>query len=80
MNPKLSIIIVNWNTAKLLINCLKSLEFEIRNLKFEIEIFVVDNGSTDNSVKEFKNFKFDSENSFKIENLKLKILSEHSEV
>ena len=68
MNPKLSIIIVNWNTAKLLINCLKSLEFEIRNLKFEIEIFVVDNGSTDNSVKEFKNFKFDSENSFKIEN------------
>jgi len=73
MNPKLSIIIVNWNTAKLLINCLKSLEFEIRNLKFEIEIFVVDNGSTDNSVKEFKNFKFDSENSFKIENLKLKI-------
>jgi len=75
---KLSIIIVNWNTTKLLIDCLKSLEFEIRNLKFEVEVIVVDNGSTDNSVKEFENLKFDIENSFKIKNLKLKIIENES--
>ncbi len=55
MKPKLSIIIVNWNTAKLLTSCLKSLEFEIQNLKFEV--IVVDNGSTDESLKVVNNFK-----------------------
>jgi len=55
--PKLSIIIVNWNTAKLLSDCLKSLEFEIRSAKsaVETEIIVVDNGSTDCSVEVLKN-------------------------
>ncbi len=72
--PKLSIIIVNWNTAKLLMSCLKSLEFEIQNLKFEAEVIVVDNGSIDDSIKELKNLKLDIENSLKIKNLKLEII------
>jgi len=58
---KLSIIILSYNTAKLLSECLKSLKFEIRNLKFKIEVIVVDNNSSDESVKEIKNFKFDIE-------------------
>jgi len=43
----LSIIIVNWNTRDLLIQCLKSLQQTFQRLK--MEIFVVDNGSTDGS-------------------------------
>lgn len=45
----LSIIIVNWNTKDLLIQCLKSLEQTLQRLK--MEVFVVDNGSVDGSVK-----------------------------
>lgn len=44
----LSIIIVNWNTAQLLIDCLRSI-FEHRP-RFTFEVFVVDNASKDNSV------------------------------
>lgn len=45
----LSIIIVNWNTKDLLIQCLKSL---VRvSDRFEMEVFVVDNGSMDGSVE-----------------------------
>jgi hypothetical protein len=63
--PILSIIIVNYNTKKLLQQCLKSLMFEVRswklrnrkqtsNLKHQtsnnlIEIIIVDNNSTDGS-------------------------------
>jgi len=43
----LSIIIVNWNTKDLLNQCLKSLNQTFQRLK--MEIFVVDNGSTDGS-------------------------------
>ena len=50
MKPVLSIIIVNYNTANILRQCLKSLEQESKRAK-EQEIIVVDNGSTDNSVK-----------------------------
>jgi len=57
MNPKLSIIIVNWNTASLLSQCLNSLKSEIRSTKFETEIIVVDNGSTDKSVEYLKKLK-----------------------
>jgi hypothetical protein len=62
--PKLSIIIVNWNTSKLLADCLDSLKSEIQNPKFETEIIVVDNGSTDDSLEML----------LKIENCKLKII------
>lgn len=45
----LSIIIVNWNTKALLIQCLKSVHQKMGN--GEREVFVVDNGSVDGSVK-----------------------------
>ena len=44
----LSIIIVNWNTKKLLQDCLTSIYKDTK--KFNIEIFVIDNGSTDGSI------------------------------
>ena len=44
----LSIIVVNWNTCTLLAQCLQSLEDTIRDAHFEV--WVVDNGSSDESV------------------------------
>jgi GT2 family glycosyltransferase len=44
----LSVIIVNWNTKELLLNCIESFYRTIKGLTFEI--FVVDNGSKDGSV------------------------------
>ena len=44
----ISIIIVNWNTPKLLIDCLESIYHAEPRLTFEI--IVIDNGSTDDSV------------------------------
>lgn len=56
----LSVIIVNWNTKELLKECFNSLIADIKHQKKdkEIEIVVVDNGSTDGSVEEIENFKF----------------------
>lgn len=45
--PDLSVIIVNWNTKELLLNCLDSFYRTVKGLTFEI--FVVDNGSSDGS-------------------------------
>ncbi len=42
-----SVIIVNWNTKDLLLECLRSLEMQTGN--FRKEVIVVDNGSTDGS-------------------------------
>ncbi len=47
-----SIVIVNWNTQDLLVDCIKSLKKETRLCK--IEIIVVDNASSDESVKKVK--------------------------
>lgn len=44
----LSIIIINWNTRALLIQCLDSIAMGVE--KISTEVFVVDNGSTDDSV------------------------------
>jgi GT2 family glycosyltransferase len=51
----LSLIIINWNTRQLLLDCLRSVYATVHRASFEI--FVVDNGSTDGSaeavIKEF---------------------------
>ena len=64
MTPKLSIIIVNWNTAELLRQCLNSLVQSSKacpelaeGFKVQSEIIVVDNGSTDDSVKLIQSLK-----------------------
>jgi GT2 family glycosyltransferase len=48
----LSIIIVNWNTRDLLIQCLESVFRTVRGV--DLEVFVVDNGSTDGSGRAVK--------------------------
>lgn len=48
----ISFIIVNWNTKKLLIQCIDSLYLNIDQHK--IEVIIVDNGSTDGSQKAVK--------------------------
>ncbi|MBU4210194.1 glycosyltransferase family 2 protein [Patescibacteria group bacterium] len=48
----LSIIILNWNTPKATINCIKSIFKYIKDIKHEI--IVADNASTDNSVNQIK--------------------------
>ena len=45
----LSVIIVNWNTRQLLAECLRSVKDNLQDLS--IELFVVDNGSTDSSLE-----------------------------
>jgi GT2 family glycosyltransferase len=45
--PKVSIIIVNWNTCDILKNCLQSVYAQTQ--PDLVEVIVVDNGSTDNS-------------------------------
>jgi GT2 family glycosyltransferase len=44
----ISVIIVNWNTSGLLAECLNSVNHYLRG--FDVEVFVVDNGSSDDSV------------------------------
>ena len=48
-NIDLSVIIINWNTKQLLLDCVASVYRTIHEAKFEV--FVVDNGSTDGSVE-----------------------------
>ena len=54
MSKKLSIIIVNFNTKELVLDCVKSIKSS--KLKMNYEIIIVDNGSTDPLVpsKDFK--------------------------
>jgi len=48
-NIDLSIIIINWNTKQLLLNCIASVYSTVHHLSYEI--FVVDNGSADGSLE-----------------------------
>lgn len=64
----LSIIIPNFNTKKLLQNCLQSIFGQTKQIKFEV--MVVDNASTDGSVKEVKNLKLKIKN----RNAELKVI------
>lgn len=45
----ISIVIVNWNTRKLLLDCLASVYAMVREMRFEV--FLVDNASSDGSVE-----------------------------
>jgi GT2 family glycosyltransferase len=48
--PKLSILVVSWNTCRLLTACLQSIQYEMVAFDAEsIETIVIDNGSTDGS-------------------------------
>ena len=51
-NPKVSVIIVNWNRKDDTIDCLKSLR-RVSTYGYELSVIVVDNGSTDGSVEAF---------------------------
>lgn len=51
--PVLSIIIVNWNSAKLLDSCLRSIELSIKNASYEA--IVIDNASRRDDVLLLKN-------------------------
>lgn len=51
----LSIIIVNYNTKKLILDCIASIQKEASDLK--IEIIVIDNASTDGSIEELSFFE-----------------------
>jgi len=53
MMSDVSIIIVNYNTANLTMNCLRSIYDMVEDVKFEI--IVVDNASTDGSQEQIKN-------------------------
>ena len=58
-NDKVAIVIVNWNTYKLTRSCIVSLKKCVHK---NLEIFLVDNNSSDDSVeklkKEFKDLHF----------------------
>ena len=47
-----SIIIVNWNTKKLLLDCIRSIHETVKNISFEI--WLIDNASSDGSVEAVK--------------------------
>jgi hypothetical protein len=55
MEVELSIVIVNFNTKDLTVGCVKSIEREAKDLKFEV--LLTDNGSNDGSVEAFKKIK-----------------------
>jgi hypothetical protein len=51
----ISIIIVNYNTKDLTLQCVKSIVYSKSKLKYEI--ILIDNGSTDGSLTDFRKFK-----------------------
>lgn len=57
---KVSVIILSYNTKNFLKQCLESIieEGKIEKVKDDLEIIVVDNGSTDGSVEEIEKFNF----------------------
>jgi len=57
MKPILSIIIVSYNTAKLTLDCIKSIFLDKGLKEIPFEIIIVDNNSHDESVRELKKIK-----------------------
>ena len=66
---KVAIVILNWNGWKDTLQCLKTIN-QLSVVSCQLSVIVVDNGSTDNSVKKIKNEKLKMKN----DNLKLKII------
>ena len=56
----LSIIIVSFNTKKLLIDCINSIRRHVGGLKYEV--IIIDNGSSDGSTQAISNIKHQSSN------------------
>jgi len=54
---KIFAVILNWNQPKLTLDCVKSLRKVKLPKQTEIKIIIVDNGSTDNSLDEFRKSK-----------------------
>jgi len=52
----ISIIILTWNSEKHLSRCLDSLLFDLCSDRFSYEVFIVDNGSSDNTISIIKSF------------------------
>ncbi|MGB9911191.1 MAG: glycosyltransferase family 2 protein [Microgenomates group bacterium] len=69
--PKVSVIILSYNTKELLKNCLESLIKEGRKEKLIEEIILVDNGSQDGSIEVMENFKLKIAN---LPNFRVKII------
>lgn len=70
MINKISIIIPTWNTSDITKKCVETINKYLPSA----EIIVVDNGSTDDTVKKIEKLKY----SLKIENCKLKIIANNS--
>ena len=71
----LSIIIINYNTQKILKKCLESLEVHAGEVPGEVEIIVVDNGSTDGSVEYLRQLTRRGVNELKQNNKRVNLLT-----
>ncbi len=58
MTKKVALVILNWNQGEMTLDCLRSIE-KIKTDGINLEVVIVDNGSTDGSVDLIKKF-FDS--------------------
>ena len=52
-----SVIILTWNSQRYIKNCLESVIKDCKKSNIDFEIFVVDNGSTDNTIKIVRSFQ-----------------------
>lgn len=51
MNQLLSFVILTWNSERTIYDCLKSVSAKCNKEKLEYEIYIVDNGSSDETIK-----------------------------
>lgn len=53
----ISFVILTWNSSQHILNCLNSITGSMKHYSYEYEVFVIDNGSTDGSVKLINDYK-----------------------